>query len=99
MSKPFKETDWTDKVLPIGAILAAVVFTLFAFFIKQDCDIDRIYLWCRVHPFSFWDFIGCAMFYGGCFLLSGVYKFWNEAHKITWNIIWFITMVLSVVII
>lgn len=97
--KPFKEKDWTDKVLPIGAAAIAIFFIVFGFFVKQDCDIDRVYLWCRLHPLSFFDIIGVIMFLAGCFLLSGVYKFWNPENSVKWNLIWFALMFLSVVII
>ncbi len=51
-----------------------IVFTLFAFVIKQECDIDKVYLWCRVHPLSFLDVIGLVLFYGGAAMFAGVPK-------------------------
>ena len=56
----------------VGAIL--LVFTLFAFVFKQECDIDKVYLWCRVHPLKVLDVIGLILFYGGGAMLAGVPK-------------------------
>lgn len=58
--------------LVVGAILT--VFTLFAFVIKQECDIDKIYLWCRVHPLTTVDLFGLVFFYGGGLMLAGIPK-------------------------
>lgn len=82
-----------EKTLRLGVriFLGVVVllFTLFGFFIKQDCDIDRIYLWCRLHPFSLGDLLGCILFYGGAFMLSGLWEkyftLWEEENTTKWN--------------
>lgn len=56
----------------VFAILA--VFTAFAFFVPQECDIDKVYLWCRLHPFTAIDGFGIALFYGGGLMLAGIPK-------------------------
>lgn len=56
--------------LTVCVILGVV--TLFGFFIPQECDIDKVFLWCRLHPFSFGDFLGCLLFYGGALCLGGL---------------------------
>ena len=56
----------------VGIIM--LVFTLFAFVIPQECDIDKQYLWCRVHPLSFLDIIGMILFYAGGAMAAGVPK-------------------------
>jgi hypothetical protein len=60
----------------VMAIVAVVVFafTYAGFFGPQDCDIDRVNLSCRLHPFSVGDFIGCVMFYGVAAYLGGFLK-------------------------
>lgn len=60
------------QTLVVGAIMA--VFTAFAFFIPQECDIDKIYLWCRVHPLTTLDLVGMVLFYAGGVMLAGVPK-------------------------
>lgn len=83
----------------VGVIL--VVFTLFAFVIKQPCDIDKVYLWCRVHPLSFFDVIGLIGFYGGAVIISGAtpLKLFNPENSVQWNLIWFAVMALSIILI
>lgn len=58
-------------VFGLGCFILGV-FTLMGFIIPQECDIDRVYLWCRLHPFSFGDFIGCLMVYAGGLGLVGL---------------------------
>ena len=81
-------------VLEVGVGVIVLIFTLFGFVIKQPCDIDGIYLWCRLHPLSVGDVIGLILFYGGAVLLSGVWQrfgieLWNEEHSVTWNLVSF----------
>lgn len=102
--KPFKDSDGAEAIIAKVIIaLVVILFTLFGFFIKQDCDIDKIYLWCRLHPFTIGDGIGCILFYAGCFMLSGIWKkwftLWNEEHNARWNIITFICTALGAVFI
>lgn len=102
MSKAFKETTVAEKWVPriiMGIIL--VIFTIMAFFVKQDCDIDRVYLWCRLHPMSVGDIIGLITFYGACLFISGFLpvKLYNPENSSKWNLIWFAVLVLSVVLI
>lgn len=84
-------------------ILAIVVicFTMFGFVVKQECDIDAIYLWCRLHPLSAGDIVGLIGFYGGALLLSGILplELWNEENSAKWNWIFFGVLVLSIALI
>jgi len=102
MSKAFKETTMLEKyTVPVLMAIFVICFTLFGFFIKQDCDIDRVFLWCRLHPFSLGDFIGCAMWYAGCVFISGILpiRLYNPENSTKWNLISFVGMVLSIVLI
>jgi len=75
-------------ILKIGVGLVVLVFTLFAFVIKQDCDIDKVYLWCRVHPLKASDVVGLISFYGGAAVLAGFVKgLYNDAHSSKWNFV------------
>ncbi len=96
-----KETTAFEKYTPIiGMAILAIIFTIFGFFSHPPCDIDRVFLACRLSPFSVADFIGCAMFYGGCVVLSGVLKpLYNPENSSKWNLISFAGLVLSIVLI
>ena len=83
--------------IAVGAIL--VVFTLFAFVIKQPCDIDKIYLWCRVHPLTIIDILGLILFYGGGALMVGFKELSNEAGSSKWNFIIFGAMAAGILLI
>lgn len=102
MSKAFKETTQLEKWLPriLGGVIL-IVFTIMAFFVKQPCDIDRVYLWCRLHPMSLGDIIGLIMFYGGCIVLTGILPItlYNPENSSKWNLITFAVLVLSMVLI
>ena len=97
-------TEKTTWAITRGILLLAVLaFTYYGFFSKQECDIDAIYLWCRLHPLKFIDIIGCILFYGGAFLLSGLWEkyfvLWEEENTTKWNTRIFICLVLGVVLI
>lgn len=102
MSKAFKETTefekWAPRIL-MGAIL--IIFTVMGFFVKQPCDIDRVYLWCRLHPMSFGDIIGLILFYGSCLFLSGILpvKLYNPANSSKWNFIFFSVLAVAIILI
>ncbi len=81
----------------VGAIL--LVFTLFAFVIKQQCDIDKVYLYCRVHPLTIVDIIGMILFYGGAALMMGFKQLFNEENSSKWNFILFGLMAAGILLI
>lgn len=87
----------------VWGVLALVVlaFTLFAFVIKQDCDIDKVYLWCRVHPLGFFDILGIVIFYGSAVFMSGILpiQLVNEENTTRWNYVMFAVMFLAFVMI
>lgn len=56
-----------------GGIGFPLLFILYGFVFKQTCDMDKIYLWCRVHPFTTLDLIGTILFFAGCVGLSGIW--------------------------
>lgn len=101
MQRDSEKTEWTIVRIILGVVV--LLFTVFAFFVKQDCGIDKVYLWCRVHPFSIGDFIGTVLFYGGAFLLSGLWKnwfiLWEEENTTRWNWIIFIGTALGIILI
>lgn len=102
MSKAFKDSEkgaWT--VVRIILLLVVVAFTTMGFIIEQPCDIDSIYLWCRLHPMSIGDWIGCGLFYGSALVLSGLtpIKFWNDENNTRGNWIMFAILILSIVLI
>lgn len=85
-------------------LLVALLFTLFGFFIPQPCDLDAVYLWCRLHPFTTADFLGVSLFYAGCGFLAGLPIFknlelFNDENSNKWGLLFFAAMVLGVVLI
>lgn len=76
-----------EMILKIGVGIIVTVFTLFAFVIKQPCDIDKVYLWCRVHPLKVVDVLGLILFYGGAVALAGFKEFLNPENSSKWNFI------------
>jgi len=93
MLKDDKKTQ-NREWLP-GRIILAVfvtVFLMYGFFVKQPCDIDQQYLWCRLHPASFLQIIGVIFILAGAVVLSGLVKglnLWNEANSSKWNLVFF----------
>lgn len=101
MSKVWKDNDNSSLIVKIGVGIVLLLFILFGFVIKQDCDIDKVYLWCRLHPMSLFDIIGMILFFGGAVVLTGILplKLTNEANSSKWNIILFVVMALGIVLI
>jgi hypothetical protein len=100
-TKPWKETTNFEKWAPkIGLGLIALIFTIMGFFSHQPCDIDKANLWCRLHPFGFLDFIGCAIFYFGCAWIGGFFKpVYNPENSSMWNWVTFAGLILGVLLI
>lgn len=61
-----------QKLVLAGVVVILILFTLFGFFIKQPCDLDAVYLWCRLHPLSIGDILGLILFYGGALGIGGI---------------------------
>lgn len=81
----------------IAVLVFVALFTIFGFFVPAECDgIDNVYLYCRLHPFTLGDFLGCVLFYGGAFLLSGVWtKLFNLHENVgstSWNWLFFVLL-------
>lgn len=80
--------------IPIAVIAIAVIATLYLFVFKQDCSgLDKVYMYCRVHPMSGWDVLGLILFYFSCFWLSSLWRFlvkdddqdpWKTVTKVAW---------------
>lgn len=94
-----EKKTWT--IVRIILALVVLVFTLYAFVIKQECDVDAVYLWCRTHPMGLGDWIGSALFYGGALFMSGLLpiQLWNEENSTRWNFILFGIMFVGLVLI
>lgn len=56
-----------------GAIVIALIVLITGFLVKQPCDLDKIYLWCRVHPVQAQDIFGLIFFFGGALGTSGIW--------------------------
>ena len=79
----------SSLILKLGVGIVLIVFTLFAFVIKQECDIDKIYLYCRVHPLTILDILGLILFYGSGIFLMGFKPVMNAENSSRWNYITF----------
>jgi hypothetical protein len=89
-----------DLALKIGVGIVVLFFTLFGFVIKQDCDIDKVYLWCRLHPLKIADIIGLICFYGGAAVLAGFVKnLINPEHSAKWNWISFAILAFGLIVV
>ena len=84
-----KETT-VRKIVMAGVGIILALFFAYGLIIKQKCDIDAVFLWCRLHPFSAGDLIGvslftaCALYIGGFLKLFG-FDPWGTGAK--WNVI------------
>ncbi len=82
-------------------LIIAVLFLLYGLFLKQPCDIDAVFLSCRLTG-TVGDWIGGAMFFSGLVWLSGIVKgvrnLYNPPGSSQWNLITAAGLVLSVVI-
>ncbi len=93
------------KFIPsLVALAVAFLFTYFGFIETQPCDLDAIFLSCRLNPFTLFDLIGCVLFYGGCLLISSLpllekVELYNPEGSSAWNIAFFVAMVGGVVLI
>lgn len=77
-----KNTDKQEAraQLIVSAIIAIILFlfTYYGFFESQIChSIDKDSLFCRLHPFTGWDLLGCILFYTGALFLAGVPRFFG----------------------
>ena len=92
---------WLFVRVILGIIV--LLFTLYGFVIKQECDLDAIYLWCRLHPMSLFDIVGLILFYGGAFGLSGIWKRWitlsNPVNSARWNFVGFAILAAGIILI
>ncbi len=92
---------WLAIRIFLGVIV--LLFTLFGFVIKQPCDIDEVYLWCKLHPMSLLQVVGVIGFYAGAFALSGLWQkyftLYNEVNSSKWNFIFFGAIALSIILI
>ena len=100
------DKDEKSAWMIVRGIVALVVFlfTYYGFFEKQPCDIDAIYLSCRLNPFTVFDLIGCVLFYGAAAMIAGVPKLFgveifNPTGSAKWNIITGLAGALGIVLI
>lgn len=66
-----EKTVWTIGRVILSAVV--VLFVLFGFIFKQPCDIDKIYLSCRLTG-TIADWIGSIGFLASVVWLSGIMK-------------------------
>ena len=95
-----------DKQIGIllGGLAVLFLFTYFGFLNPQECDVDRIYLSCRLDPFTLGDLFGCILFYGGTLFLCGItrlfgFELYNAPHSDAWTIGSVVGIVLGIVLI
>jgi len=53
--------------------LVGIAFTLYGLFLHQPCDIDAVFLDCRLTG-TVADYVGVILFGGGIFIMSGLWK-------------------------
>ncbi len=82
-------------------LIIAILFAVYGLFIKQPCDVDAVFLSCRLTG-SVADIIGSIMFFGGMVFMSGIVKglrnMWNAANTSTWNIVAFVVTALGAIL-
>lgn len=99
-----KDEKSTWMIVRAIVLLVVGLFTYYGFFNQQPCDIDAIYLSCRLNPFTVFDLVGCILFYGAAAVMAGVPKWFgieifNPTGSAMWNIITGVAGVLGVVLI
>lgn len=85
-------------------LIFAILFTYFGFFEPQPCDLDAIYLSCRLNPFTGFDLVGCILIYLGCALVSCLpvlekLELYNPEGSSAFNIAAFAGMVIGITLI
>lgn len=76
--REWKNASTIEKVaaifVPVFGAIAAITVTLMIFFFKgsEPCDIDKVGLWCKTHPFTGWDVAGLILFYIGTGWLTSI---------------------------
>lgn len=82
-------------------LLVAFLFIGYLLWWKQPCDVDAVFLNCRITG-TWGDYIGIPVFFFGLFVMSGIHKgfsnLMNPPNSSKWNIILFVAMVMSVVL-
>jgi hypothetical protein len=76
-----KKEDMTLRIgVGLFVLLVIAVFYVMGFMVEQPCGtIDKLYLWCNLHPLSVFDVFGVAMFTMGGLYISGISFFiWGE---------------------
>ena len=76
----------------IALIIVALILIIvdyMGFFANVACDIDRVNLACRLHPFTTGDFFGLVLLHAGALLLGGITKLFNiDLMNPTGSIFW-----------
>lgn len=86
--REWKNASTIEKVaaifVPVFGAIAAIVVTLMIFVFKgsDPCDIDKVGLWCKTHPFTGWDVLGLVLFYVGTGWLTSILS--RLAIKLGW---------------
>jgi len=88
----------TTQVIASSIVaLVILAFVYLGFFDEQICDIDKQYLWCRLHPFTTLDLIGCILFGIGASIIGGLPKLFGY-DPVAWDGNWrtWVTILITV---
>lgn len=83
-----KEVGQTITQVIVAVVV--IVFLIFGFLVKADCDVDKVFLYCRLHPFTGFDLVGMIIFliaalHVGNFLPEKLY--FSESKGTTINVV------------
>lgn len=99
-------TDKDEKrawfIVRLIAALFLAAFTLWGFVFPADCDVDKVFLACRI-TWTVWDVIGLVGLAFGILVLSGLHKgskdLFNPENSSLWNYVLAGELLVSIVLI
>lgn len=88
-------------VVRLILLAVAILFVVYVIFLKQPCDLDAVFLSCRLTG-TIGDWLGGMMFFFGLVFMSGIVKgltgLYNPPQTTKWNWIMFAVMIAGAVI-